>query len=140
MPAMKFPQMKRFFLAWKNVDTGCDLEDDLANRLLIHSVSDDTARVYLPELRAFLVIVLEKQVDFVSPKQLDRLLAHRLSALCYREKSGRQRGAKLLWGILWAFPEFRTHMFLSVRALKSWERIVPGGEGDPSVKKASTSP
>lgn len=135
MPAGKYPQQRRGILAWDNVQAGCPWEDDDVNRLLIHSVTDETAVIYMREVRLFLKELKKRGKEGVSYPKLDRLLARRLSSLCYRDKVGRQRGANLLWGMLWSFPELRTHLFYSVRAMKSWEKIVPGGEGGPIAEE-----
>ena len=91
MPMQKFPQSKRGARAWSNVGKpGDDLLEDLdVQRLLVHSVDDHTGlMVYYPEVRKFLVMLVEKGVTSLSFGQLDRQLTKRLGALCYREQAG----------------------------------------------------
>ena len=78
MPAQKEPQLRRGRSAWEAVraEKGDSFGFNDENRLPIHSVDDRTAlTVYMPELRTFLVLLLQRGVERLSVHDADRLLA-----------------------------------------------------------------
>ena len=138
MPLVREPQKKRGALAWENAkkESGNPWDLDVF-RLLVHSVDDATGlKVYAPEVRLFLQLLVKNGIRRLSLDDLDRHLAQRLGALCYRENAGSHRGANLVFGVLWAFPEMKGHLPRSIRSIVSWRKMLPGGEGAPLPEEA----
>jgi hypothetical protein len=78
---------------------------------------------------------LEKQIeagiDRISFDELDRMLMRHMDDLCYSKKLGKSKGNTVFYGMLAACPELGGMFPRTVRALRAWSTIAPGGEGGP---------
>ena len=108
------------------------LQEDSAERLLVHSVADSTAlRIYLPNVRKFLGWLQASDVAFVTMEDKDHAMSRYLSIKCYDEDVGPAAGDAALNGLMYLFPEYRGEMPRSWRCLLGWHRVHIHGEGSP---------
>ena len=133
MPKSRVPLEKKGARAWEMVHEkpASGRVHDGVNRLHIHAVDDGTNLAYVKEVRKFLNSIKAEQVPFFTLEQRDRAMADYMSDLCYIYQTGISRGTLLLCGFLAIFPEHKTHMPETARALAGWQRLAQGGEGGP---------
>ena len=90
---------------------------------------------YIPKVRAFLTWGVGQRVLVSSVPDLDKLLADYLEHLCYGEECGFDSGNDTYYAFLALFPEFQDQLPVISRALKGWEKLRVGGEGEPIVEE-----
>ena len=106
----------------------------LANRLCVHAVDDNTNRRYVKEVRNFLQDVEREQVPFDTYAERDTAMANYLSSLCYLHRSSVGVGNAVFFGFLHVYEDHRDKMPQAARALKSWLRMAAQGEGKPLAR------
>ena len=105
-------------------------------RLLVHSVSDDTAlNIYLPDVRKFLVWADANNIPICSFEDKGSALAQYLSFRCYQEDVGPASGDAVLNGFVYLFPELRSNLPRAWPCLLAWHRVHIHGEGAPEALK-----
>ena len=101
-------------------------------RLLVHAVQDDTNKEYIKEVEPFLRYVFEKRLPFGTPGERDITLASELDRRCFVDRSPLGKGVRLYHGLVHMFPEWRSELPISLRALHSWEKFQETWEGGPA--------
>ena len=132
MPKQREPLAKKGARAWENAK---QFRPTLVNRLLVHAVDDNTNKVYLKAVAAFLKEVKLHQVPFDNKPLRDRALARYLEDQCYINLANVANGANTFFGFLHCFEDHRQHMPEASRALKAWQRMAQSGEGGPMAKE-----
>jgi hypothetical protein len=102
------------------------------NRLLIHSVGDDTGiRHYLPAVRRFLGYVGSLDLPFTNFLDIDAALSDFLDFMFYEDAGSFNDASFAVSGIGYLEPRLRGHLPEAWRSLASWKRLAPLGEGAP---------
>ena len=125
------PLIGRGARAWEHAVAG---GTQLANRLCVHAVDDNTNRKYVKEVRSFLQDVKREQVPFETYAERDTAMANYLSSLCYLHRSSVGVGNAVFFGFLHVYEDHRDKMPQAARALKSWLRMAAQGEGKPLAR------
>jgi len=127
-PTTGVPLEKRGPRAWDNFYA---LPTYDTTRLLIHSVSDASSKIWLPKLLSFLTLLEERGWGEAQGTMIDRLLARRLDEMCYGERLGYAEGQALVSGLVLVAPELRNVLKRAYRSLLAWKRLNSGKEGEP---------
>lgn len=134
-PRPDVPLAKRGALAWTLIEKGGYPSG--VNPLLLHAVGDNTNIKYMKAVRELFGDLVREGVPWTNPEQRDRVLADYLADMCFARRLGAHRGDYLFSGLMHFYPNWRGHMPLSTRALKSWHRLVGvGAEGGPMSAEA----
>ncbi|CAK0825583.1 unnamed protein product [Prorocentrum cordatum] len=105
-------------------------------RLLVHAVQDNTNVCYIKEVEPFLVKVRLKRLPFSTAAERDITLAAELDHMCFVERASVSRGVRLYHGLVHMFPEWKSELPISLRALHSWEKFQESWEGGPASAEA----
>ena len=105
-------------------------------RLLVHAVQDDTNKGYLKEVEPFLESVRLRRLPFSTPSERDITVAAELDNRCFVERTPLSSGTRLYHGLCHVFPEWKSDLPISLRALHSWEKFQETWEGGPASIEA----
>ena len=123
---------KRGPFAWQSVRQQSLTDPIEHERLLIHSVSDNTALCsYLPAVREFVAWAEVHQPHVVTWGDLDLALTIYLTASCYMRDRHPLHGSLVLNGLAYLMPELARHLPRSWRAAKAWAELSITTEGQP---------
>ena len=101
-------------------------------RMLIHTVSDDTALgSYIPAVRKFLAYVRKEKLDDTSNEAIDRALLQYLGKICYFDDLHPQQGSLVVNALCYLWPDIATALPNSWRATKGWSKFGVVFEGGP---------
>lgn len=131
--------LKRGAFAWKRVREtgGKGMSPAEMERLLVHSVNDDTAlKSYLPAVRDFLDWAEAHSVRAHTWADLDRVVTIYLTASCYLRDKHPLQGALLLNGLGYLLPEATRNLPRSWRASKAWQEMSIVKQGEPMALQA----
>ena len=107
------------------------------DRLLVHSVADETAlRSYLPAVRDFVAWAEEYSPVIASWSDLDRVITLYLTACCYLRDMHPLQGALLMNGLAYLMPELSRSLPRAWRASKAWSDLSVVREGGPMSLQA----
>ena len=129
---------KRGPLAWSNhdVDPLPPLQQNGWTRLLSHAVADDTAKQWIPKVKAFLQWCSASGLLLVTCSDYDQALAQYFDTMCYHHRLQPSEGSIVMFGFLCLVPEFSGRLFLASRSLKSWRKLSVSSEGGPLCEEA----
>jgi hypothetical protein len=106
-------------------------------RLLIHSVTDDTAlRSYLPSVKKFLDFAEQEKLKVGTWKELDEAANLYLNVSCYWRDLHPLHGSFLMNGLAYLYPSAARMMPNSWRASQSWGKQAITEEGGPEPLEA----
>ena len=123
---------KRGKHAWEVVRARGVVSAPELDRLLVHSVSDETAlRSYLPAVRTFVQWADRFSPCIHSYSELDRVVTIYLTAACYHQDLHPLQGALLMNGLAYLMPELSRSLPRAWRASKAWTDLSIVREGQP---------
>ena len=132
--AAREKQTRRGFGAWARTENQTELKgvlDGEVNLLLAHSVIDTTySASYYPAVKDFLHWAIKRHPTLETDEELDMAIADYMAELCYIHRDGMSAGSNLLAGVLATWPKLEGSLPHTARALKSWQRLDPGGAGE----------
>jgi hypothetical protein len=125
--------VKRGPLAWENwhSDPLLPLRAGGTTRLLAHAISDSSAALWIPKVRAFFEHCAEHGEELETAARIDMAAAQYMDFLCYGSLAHPSQGALLLFGLLCLAPELKGKLSLAARSMKSWTKLVSTVEGGP---------
>lgn len=128
---LRQPIVNRGAKAWGNYDSKDPYGFSVANRLLVHAITDGSNKQYLKEVRIFCQRLKMHGKSFQNVQQLDKLLSKECEIRCYGLEQQFGCGKNLLYGILTIWPDLKDGLPRARRALAAWERNVLSTEGKP---------
>lgn len=118
--------------AWENVRGSTLTVTALGDRVLAHSVSDETGlRHYLNAVSRFLDFVEEQAMFFTTPLEKDVAAQAYIGVLCYSDDVDPHNGDCVVSGLAYICPELKPFLSRSYKCCQSWHRMHIGGEGGP---------
>jgi len=129
--------VKRGQLAWQCVELEADKFGEAAQRLLVHTVSDDVGlKQYLPAVRKFLEFAEQEKLNCVTWQQIDSALLRYLGKQCYVDHKHPHQGVLAVNGVCYLYPEAVRELPHAWRATKGWSRFAIVQEGQPVPTQA----
>ena len=130
-PSNRLRDEKRGPAAWTNAQNDSSLES-LTNRMLAHTVSDETGDArYIPAVAKWLNFINEHKLLCETWDERDRAVAAFEAYMCYIKDMGPSLGDTVMNGITYLWPESGGRMPRGWKCLKSWHRITVEGMGGP---------
>ncbi len=133
----KVRDLKRGARAWENFHAVAEDVESAGERLLIHSVSDDTAlKSYIPAVRKFFTWAAQRELPCGTWSQLDTTLLKYLGWLAYCDgEVGRHpaQGSLVVNGLCWLFPDASRELPLAWRASRGYAGFSITHEGSPTA-------
>jgi integrase len=124
--------VKRGQLAWQKVELQADQCEEAAQRLLVHTVTDDVGlKQYIPAVRKFLDFAEHAKLPCATWEQIDAALLRYLGRQCYVERKHPQQGSLAINGFCYLYPEAVRELPHAWRATKGWSRFAIVKEGQP---------
>jgi hypothetical protein len=120
--------------AWVNFRN--EGEQVCADRLVIHSVADETGRrAYLPAVDKLFDYIQEHKLPCASWDDLDVAIVTYFTTACYGEDRHPQMGANALNGFCYLYPAASRHLPAAWRSLQSWTKLHVQLEGAPVAEE-----
>lgn len=132
------PLIKRGPEAWNQhqVNPLRPLSAGGTTRLLAHAVADNTARQWIPRVRAFLMWARALGRPMSTIRHVDEALAEYFDHMCYSEQCQPWLGTSVMFGLLHVMPEYSGSLYLASRSLRGWRRLPTSVEGGPLCEEA----
>jgi hypothetical protein len=128
---------KRGRYAWQIVRQKPGIQGLEMERLLVHSITDDSAlKLYLPAVQKFVTFTEEHGLPADAWHQIDLALTAYMTTLCYSRDQHFAAGSMTINGLCYLVPELTQMLPRAWRSLRAWERLTIAKEGGPMAPQA----
>ena len=123
--------------AWQIVRQKPDISGIEMERLLVHSITDDSAlKLYLPAVQQFITFTENHGMPADTWLQIDLSLTAYMTTLRYSRDQHVAAGSMTINGLCYLVPELTQMLPRAWRSLRTWERLTIAKEGGPMAPQA----